>query len=318
MTALIDMQLSRVKILNFRSLKDIEIDGLKKVNIFMGKNNSGKSSILHAIYFAKNKRDPLSFPFKDCIYSHDESNSILILLETTQGTRKLLHETVWRRDAGVVRIKDEFPVDDIYYIMSDRGIAERSSDISGGKFSDVGLHGEHTGRNMVYIKINEEEKFEKIREFAKGMDIGIKNIDNLLTTEKDSQVTFEDAQNNLKSNILLGGFGQNQLLPIIVQAFDAPPGGVLLYEEPEISLHPAAQRTLLEKFTNFVINEDKQIFLTSHSSYFLNTIERWHRDRNPLLEHIALFNVTRNNGITSVISVQPERIDDVFDDIRQR
>ncbi len=308
------MELSRIKINNFRSLKEVDIKDVKKVNIFMGKNNSGKSSILQAIYFAKDRKDPLNFTFDECVFSQDGDKvpDIEILLESIQNGTKLLHETHWKRN-GAVATKEDFPVNDIYYIMADRGIVHRASSISGGKMADVGFHGEYTNRAMVYIKQNEENKFIKIRKFAEEMDIGTKNIDNLLINEGNSQITFVDSQNNHKFNILLGGFGQSQLLPLIVQAFDAPSGSVLLFEEPEVSLHPGAQRTLLEKFAKFAIEENKQIFLTSHSNYFLNTILRWNHDENPILKHIALFSVSRKNGIGSVIPITSEDISDTED-----
>jgi AAA15 family ATPase/GTPase len=314
------MQLSRIQINNFRSLKNVPIDNLKRVNIFMGKNNSGKSSIFHAIYLAKNGYDPFHSPFEDCVFLPGNNDSIEIFLEVNGGT--LLHETHWNRGSNVERIyrlvNAESFINNIYYIMADRGIFYRASSISGGKPSDVGLHGEYTNRAMVYIKQNEEEKFTKIRKFTEEIGIGTKNIDNLLIHEGNSQVTFMDPQNNMKFNILLSGFGQNQLLPIIVQAFDAPSGSVLLFEEPEVSLHPGAQRNLLEKFAKFVIEENKQLFLTSHSSYFLETIKRWYDTKNPLLERIALFNVSRNKGVTSVTLVPPNNIDNAFKEFYQR
>ena len=41
--------LKNLKINNFRGLKNLEIDNLKRVNIFVGNNNTGKTSILEAI-----------------------------------------------------------------------------------------------------------------------------------------------------------------------------------------------------------------------------------------------------------------------------
>jgi len=41
--------LKNLKINNFRGLKNLEIDNLKRVNIFVGNNNAGKTSILEAI-----------------------------------------------------------------------------------------------------------------------------------------------------------------------------------------------------------------------------------------------------------------------------
>lgn len=55
--------ISSFEINRFRAIKQCKIDGLSKINIFMGRNNSGKSSILEALYLASaafNMLDPLS------------------------------------------------------------------------------------------------------------------------------------------------------------------------------------------------------------------------------------------------------------------
>lgn len=46
------MHLSRLVIQNFRSIKDLTIDFQKDLNVFVGKNNTGKSSIIDAIRLA--------------------------------------------------------------------------------------------------------------------------------------------------------------------------------------------------------------------------------------------------------------------------
>lgn len=55
--------ISRLAVSNYRGIKRGEVDGLAQVNIFIGKNNSGKSSILEAIYLlssAVHLTDPLN------------------------------------------------------------------------------------------------------------------------------------------------------------------------------------------------------------------------------------------------------------------
>ena len=44
-----------LKIKNFRLFKELEIDGFKRVNLIVGKNNSGKSCLLEAIYLLLTK-----------------------------------------------------------------------------------------------------------------------------------------------------------------------------------------------------------------------------------------------------------------------
>lgn len=62
--------LSSLKIKNFRALEDFEVSKLGRVNLIVGKNNSGKSSVLEALHiFAGNANLPL---LVDIARGHDE------------------------------------------------------------------------------------------------------------------------------------------------------------------------------------------------------------------------------------------------------
>jgi AAA15 family ATPase/GTPase len=50
--------LERLKIENFRGIDSLEIDGLSKINLFVGKNNSGKTSILEALFLIFGMSNP--------------------------------------------------------------------------------------------------------------------------------------------------------------------------------------------------------------------------------------------------------------------
>ena len=43
------MKINHLRIKNFRSLKDVELDELNNLNIFVGKNSSGKSNLVEAL-----------------------------------------------------------------------------------------------------------------------------------------------------------------------------------------------------------------------------------------------------------------------------
>ena len=44
-----NQHIQNIEISNFKSIKDLKIDGCKKINIFAGKPNAGKSNILEAL-----------------------------------------------------------------------------------------------------------------------------------------------------------------------------------------------------------------------------------------------------------------------------
>lgn len=64
------MYIRRVRIQNFRSLKDLGVDLKPGLNLFVGENNSGKSSLLHAIERTL-ARNPFPFELRD-FYAEDE------------------------------------------------------------------------------------------------------------------------------------------------------------------------------------------------------------------------------------------------------
>ncbi len=52
------MKLYRINITNFRGFTNIEVDDFKEVNLFVGKNNSGKTSLLEAIFLSLGVSNP--------------------------------------------------------------------------------------------------------------------------------------------------------------------------------------------------------------------------------------------------------------------
>ncbi len=51
--------LEKISIKNFRGFNNLEIDGFKKINVFLGKNNSGKSTILESLFLLIGMSNPI-------------------------------------------------------------------------------------------------------------------------------------------------------------------------------------------------------------------------------------------------------------------
>lgn len=81
-------------------------------------------------------------------------------------------------------------------------------------------------------------------------------------------------------NLVDVGFGVSQILPVLVQLFYAASGSVLIFEQPEIHLHPRAQSELADLFIEALqIREegsprDVQLLVESHSEHFLRRLQR--------------------------------------------
>jgi predicted ATPase len=76
------------------------------------------------------------------------------------------------------------------------------------------------------------------------------------------------------------GFGLSQLLPVVTQAFYAPPNATVIIEQPELHLHPAVQSELGDLFIEAIRSKEHgverrvQFFIESHSEHFLRRLQR--------------------------------------------
>ncbi|MGE3345445.1 MAG: DUF3696 domain-containing protein [Vicinamibacterales bacterium] len=76
------------------------------------------------------------------------------------------------------------------------------------------------------------------------------------------------------------GFGVSQVLPVVVECFYVPPQSVVIFEQPEIHLHPRVQAELADLFVDAVRARENgqprncQFIIESHSEHFLRRLQR--------------------------------------------
>lgn len=91
------------------------------------------------------------------------------------------------------------------------------------------------------------------------------------------------------------GIGVSQVLPVIVEAFYVPAHSVVIFEQPEIHLHPAAQAHLADLFIDAIKARedaqprDVQFIIESHSEHFLRRLQRRIAEEVLPPEHAALY-----------------------------
>jgi predicted ATPase len=76
------------------------------------------------------------------------------------------------------------------------------------------------------------------------------------------------------------GVGISQVLPVLAQCFYAPPGSVIIMEQPEIHLHPGAQSALADVMIDVIQSRENsadrkiQLIIETHSEHFLRRLQR--------------------------------------------
>jgi hypothetical protein len=180
----------------------------------------------------------------------------------------------------------------LFYLGPLREFPQRSYVISGQAPSDVGVRGERSAEVLWFAsrtKKQRQQMLENINRWVKEFGIAKEVRLQRLGKSNQYQVLFVDAATNLPMNIADVGFGASQLLPIIVQGFYAPPGSVLLIEQPEIHLHPKAQATLGDLLMEVVKAGDRQIIVETHSEHLLARIQRRIAEQKFSHEQVAIY-----------------------------
>ena len=152
----------------------------------------------------------------------------------------------------------------VYHFRSLRPGARRSGPSSGS--DRLAPTGENLPQVLLALASAESPEWQAIRDTMADLvpDAGV-----LRTPVRDSEVeiVFEDAS-GVRRNLQDLGTGVQQLLMATVVGITHESGGLVMVEEPETNLHPAAQRALLRRMGEW--SESRQILATTHSTVFLD------------------------------------------------
>ena len=105
-----------------------------------------------------------------------------------------------------------------------------------------------------------------------------------------------DSQNGFR-DLTHVGVGVSQVLPIVVLALLAQPGATLIFEQPELHLHPRVQSRLADFFLSMSLVE-KQCIVETHSEHIVNQLRHRVEDTggDEVAKTIRIFFVVNSSG----------------------
>ncbi|MDA8002345.1 MAG: DUF3696 domain-containing protein [Alphaproteobacteria bacterium] len=192
------------------------------------------------------------------------------------------------------------------YLGPLREKAQRIYSWSGFEPESVGYLGEHTIPAMLAAQerlINlrhrqHRQEFNKII-VAELQKMGlVKKIEVMpLSTKRQREyevkvaTAYSKDRDNLWGDSLLDvGVGVAQVLPVLVQCFYAPPGSIIIMEQPEIHLHPSAQSALADVMIDAILSREDgfdrniQLIIETHSEHFLRRLQLRIAEQNEITE----------------------------------
>jgi len=303
------MKINKVKIENFKSLRDIEID-LSDLTLITGRNSGGKSSFVQSLLLLKQNEDNfythrqkilihngnyIKLGNKEDILFQDALNEEIMITLFTSNVKTSLKfnnkDLKINLESTVNNIFDIYNLfyESFQYITTDRAVPSITYELSDTNIqqNQIGLKGEYTAhylaenrRKPLNIKALEHSK-SITNQLLENVSLWLSEISDDIeisaTVNIDSQQVILTYQYTYGANTtnrytpLNVGFGITYVLPIIVAVLKAKKGDLLIIENPESHLHPAGQSKIAELCAIASAN-GVQIIVETHSDHFLNGI----------------------------------------------
>lgn len=281
--------IKQITIKNYRSIKEISFN-LVNYSLLVGANNSGKSNILNAVnLFLDSKGKPTKDDFCNLVQSSKINISMAIndtIISKEWEIKDGKVNITAKLDKEHQEILDQFvPI----YIPTIEKVEDTTKVTGTNVFGKI-LHtiSESFSNYKKYQEIN-----KLIQEINKDQDSPIKEIEQKLQSSLDTSFTsyltpnistdlnaqdlfksiniyFQDDKNNKIAPGSIGSGMQRALiynLIMLLNKLNDQKKYILLYDEPEVCLHPSQQRSLAFHLKKELSNT-MQILVSSHSSIF--------------------------------------------------
>ena len=180
--------------------------------------------------------------------------------------------------------------------------------------SDVGLKGEHTAavlelhknRPVQYIPTSAFSDAEiNPQPVARSLEVAVvdwlqylgvaEGVESRDKGKLGHELTVQISGTKRSHDLTHVGVGVSQVLPILVASLLSEPDTTLIFEQPELHLHPKVQ-TLLADFFLSITQLGKQCILETHSEYLINRIRfriAAAVEQNPWVEAVKMYFVER-------------------------
>lgn len=329
-------KIENIEIGNFKSIRHQKIEGCKRINVFIGYPNVGKSNILEALSlltFIRQKRpvglkglvrfekftqlfnysninSPALITFNNrysLFIKYEDEKGVNFSLNKIEGTDYLFNSGRLAMKVGqdvVVHTSSTDSIDD----FSGRIIELKSFIVKPYKFSEFKIYNKSIsalelsipfGQNMFEVIVNNQELRLEFSELLKPYSLEL-IIDSASNDIKISPKIKDGVINTLPISLIADTLIR---LVFFKTALKTNQSAVLLFEEPEAHMFPP----YIKKFTTDIIfdGNDNQYFITTHSPYVLTEfIEEAQND-------LAVYLVDYDKGETIIKRLTDEQVNEI-------
>ncbi|MDN8570650.1 AAA family ATPase [Enterobacter hormaechei] len=339
-------KLNKLQVIKFRGLKDVNIEFGSKLTVICGKNGTSKSTILGIVaqifsFSRDQSKKPVTVltnyktltnrSFKSAFNEHfrlsekyDTAGSMDVKISLYDAN---VNKHLDKLTLGLYGYKDRVkarPIvrgnDGITGANQSRNVTHPVIYLSLARLLPITLRTDYATRDVQYISDNSEE----IR--VMNNQLLLKTTGSTVTATKgviDSMVVHSDNYDH--ESVSVGEDNVGQIIQAIFsfkrlkETYPDYHGGILLIDEADAGLFPAAQYELIKILTKAAKQYDLQIIMTSHSPLIIEDIYNRSKQDDKSFKTIYLTDTygdikTRNNlswpDINADLHVQTVKIDE--------
>lgn len=314
-------QFDEITIERFRGLRNLKISSLKRVNLFVGANNSGKTTLLEAVYLLTQLNDAYKIVETEKLRGRIEGETRVkwLLQNVPEGYNirgSFNHRPCWVEMKREIEKNADF--DKSGYLTTLETIA--SSGSSGKRYSSIIRIYDDRPQQVIYKEafvlcrsaitspyrrdaklltsihgqITERGQMDELMEFIRQhFDDNIQSID-LISVDDLNRFVVKTRDGKTPMELTKYGEGLQRIFEISLYIINSV-GGCLLIDEIDSAIH----KSLLEEFIDFVTKlaeeYNVQLFITTHSKECVKVFSR-------LSEKVSLmaYRLEKHNGESTV------------------
>ncbi len=287
--------LQKLHLKNFKCFDEVEID-FSNLNLLIGTNSSGKSSIIQSILLiihniTNNGSSPLNGKYVSLGSFNESANyiknaktfSLKILAENeiTELTFKV-NGVSFQNLSEKINSKFNLKSKAIKYIPANRIGYENLYPKSFDEYDELGVNAQFTFdyfENNKNRPINQSLLIDNIQTLEYNVNHWLKQILNTyirtapIAGTDNIKTEYSYHSNNYYVRPKNIGSGVSYVVSVLISCLFAKPNDLIIIENPEIHLHPKAQ-SILSEFFVFVAKAGIQLIIETHSDHIFNGVRK--------------------------------------------
>ena len=293
------------------------------LNLFIGTNSSGKSTILQALLlFAQNVHNPQGlngdlislgqFEENRCFYLRDQSIYVKIssennytMCQTISKSNETLSLKIGVSDVDKQMFMEKFDISKkkIQYLschrIGPRNLYEKDMSL----YDMIGIDGQFA---ISYLNAHASDPLDENMCMYKGGYTFASQLNWWLNYIVGTEIrtTKIPATDYVQATYIMNeikdirpkniGAGVSYLISVLITCLASPDGSIIVIENPEIHLHPSAQSKVSE-FLYFISQHNRQLFIETHSDHIFNGFRAGIANNEMVKDDINIYFVSQDD-----------------------